>query len=116
MVLLFVASGKLELYALTWLSISNHVLWFIELSIISSGQDKWRNINVTAIWGSRQKAKLALKRDLPTPKLADNPMALSTVPQSDAEIVDAKPLAISRATLQTADSKEPFARLHSLVI
>ncbi|CAI0405527.1 unnamed protein product [Linum tenue] len=24
-------------------------------------KDKWRNINVTAIWGSRQKAKLALK-------------------------------------------------------
>ncbi|KAM7263415.1 hypothetical protein ACFE04_001098 [Oxalis oulophora] len=25
--------------------------------------DKWRNINVTAIWGSRQNAKVALKRD-----------------------------------------------------
>nr|POF23464.1 hypothetical protein CFP56_07374 [Quercus suber] len=29
---------------------------------------------------------------------------------SDAEIVDAKPLVLSRGTLQTADSKEPFAR------
>jgi myb proto-oncogene protein len=90
------------------------VLGFIELSIIFFGQDKWRNINVTAIWGSRQKAKLALKRDLPTPKLTDNTMVLSTVHQGDAEIVDAKPLAISRGTLQTADSKEPFARLHLL--
>ncbi|KAF5463645.1 hypothetical protein F2P56_013797, partial [Juglans regia] len=79
-------------------------------------KDKWRNINVTAIWGSRQKAKLALKRDLPTPKLDDSPMALSTVPQSDAEIVDAKPLAVSRATLQNADSKEPFARLDKLIV
>ncbi|XP_039002864.1 telomere repeat-binding factor 3-like [Hibiscus syriacus] len=26
-------------------------------------KDKWRNINATAIWGSRQKAKLALKRN-----------------------------------------------------
>lgn len=79
-------------------------------------KDKWRNINVTAIWGSRQKAKLALKRDLPTPKLAENPTALSTVPQSDAEIVDAKPLAISRGALQTSDSKEPFARLDKLIL
>ncbi|XP_075653135.1 telomere repeat-binding factor 2 isoform X2 [Castanea sativa] len=79
-------------------------------------KDKWRNINVTAIWGSRQKAKLALKRDLPTPKLDDNPISLSIVPQSDAEIVDAKPLVLSRGTLQTADSKEPFARLDKLIL
>ncbi|KAK2656809.1 hypothetical protein Ddye_009861 [Dipteronia dyeriana] len=31
-------------------------------------KDKWRNINVTAIWGSRQKAKLALKRNQLTTK------------------------------------------------
>ncbi|CAN1343006.1 Telomere repeat-binding factor 2 [Linum perenne] len=31
-------------------------------------KDKWRNINVTAIWGSRQKAKLALKSGSLTPK------------------------------------------------
>ncbi|KAK3224507.1 hypothetical protein Dsin_011532 [Dipteronia sinensis] len=31
-------------------------------------KDKWRNINVTAIWGSRQKAKLALKRTQLTTK------------------------------------------------
>lgn len=79
-------------------------------------KDKWRNINVTAIWGSRQKAKLALKRDLPTPKLDDNPISLITVPQSDAEIVDAKPLVLSRGALQTADSKEPFARLDKLIL
>uniref|UniRef100_M4F9S4 MYB transcription factor n=1 Tax=Brassica campestris TaxID=3711 RepID=M4F9S4_BRACM len=28
-------------------------------------KDKWRNISVTALWGSRKKAKLALKRALP---------------------------------------------------
>ncbi|WZZ85328.1 telomere repeat-binding factor 2-like [Brassica napus] len=30
-------------------------------------KDKWRNISVTALWGSRKKAKLALKRALPPP-------------------------------------------------
>ena len=114
MVLMFVAFGKLGALCLTRLSISNDVWWCINLSIIYAGQDKWRNINVTAIWGSRQKAKLALKRDPPTPKVDDSPMTPSAVPQSNAEIVEAKPLAISRGTLQTADSKEPFARLHLL--
>ncbi|CAH8351414.1 unnamed protein product [Eruca vesicaria subsp. sativa] len=32
-------------------------------------KDKWRNISVTALWGSRKKAKLALKR---APKQDDN--------------------------------------------
>ncbi|KAG6663091.1 hypothetical protein CIPAW_02G001900 [Carya illinoinensis] len=79
-------------------------------------KDKWRNINVTAIWGSRQKAKLALKRDLPIPKLDDNPKSLSTIPHNDVETVNAKPLAISRGTSQAADSKEPFARLDKLIL
>lgn len=108
-----------------------------------SGQDKWRNINVTAIWGSRQKAKLALKKSSLTPKLDgrtpvtpkhdgrtpvtpkqdgrtqltpkhdDNTIVLSTIPQND-EVVDAKPLAISSGTLQASGSKEPVARLHPL--
>ncbi|XP_019094467.1 PREDICTED: telomere repeat-binding factor 2 isoform X1 [Camelina sativa] len=42
-------------------------------------KDKWRNISVTALWGSRKKAKLALKRTLPAIKLDDNNTALSIV-------------------------------------
>ncbi|KAK9284508.1 hypothetical protein L1049_023832 [Liquidambar formosana] len=80
-------------------------------------KDKWRNINVTANgWGSRHKARLALKRNQKTPKHEDNPMALSTVPRTDEEIVDAKPLAISSGTLRIAGSKEPIARLENLIL
>ncbi|GAY50099.1 hypothetical protein WN944_021376 [Citrus x changshan-huyou] len=108
-------------------------------------KDKWRNINVTAIWGSRQKAKLALKKTSLTPKLDgrtpvipkhdgrtpvtpkqdgrtqmtpkhdDNTIALSTAPQND-EVVDAKPLAISSGTMQASGSKEPVARLDKLIL
>lgn len=66
---------------------------------------------MTAIWGSRQKAKLALKRNVPTPKHDNNPLAVSTVVQNHEEIVDAKPLASSGGKLQTTESKQPIARL-----
>ncbi|KAB2617717.1 telomere repeat-binding factor 1-like [Pyrus ussuriensis x Pyrus communis] len=82
-------------------------------------KDKWRNINVTAIWGSRQKAKLALKRNLPTPKHDNNPLAVSTVIQSHEEVVDAKPLASSGGksqTIESKDSKQPIARLDHLIL
>ncbi|XP_057758322.1 telomere repeat-binding factor 2-like isoform X1 [Arachis stenosperma] len=68
-------------------------------------KDKWRNINVTAIWGSRQKAKLALKKNLPIPKIDCNHMAISTVVQRD-EVADYKPLAIAGGASQSANSKE----------
>ncbi|XP_027347051.1 telomere repeat-binding factor 2-like isoform X2 [Abrus precatorius] len=73
-------------------------------------KDKWRNINVTAIWGSRQKAKLALKRSLPAPKNDNNHTALSAAVQHD-EILDTKPLAVSFGTLQSSNSKEQISRL-----
>ncbi|GAV67996.1 Myb_DNA-binding domain-containing protein/Linker_histone domain-containing protein [Cephalotus follicularis] len=79
-------------------------------------KDKWRNINVTAIWGSRQKAKLALKRNHLTPKNDDNSLALSTVPQGVEEVLDAKPLAISSGSPRTTGSKEPSARLDHLIL
>ncbi|KAL5821876.1 hypothetical protein ACOSQ3_023758 [Xanthoceras sorbifolium] len=89
-------------------------------------KDKWRNINVTAIWGSRQKAKLALKRTQPipkhdgqtqlTPKHDENPMALAIVPLKDEELVDAKPLAVSSGTLRASGSKESVARLDKLIL
>uniref|UniRef100_A0A2P2L3J4 MYB transcription factor n=1 Tax=Rhizophora mucronata TaxID=61149 RepID=A0A2P2L3J4_RHIMU len=76
-------------------------------------KDKWRNINVTAIWGSRQKAKLALKRSPQTPKRGDNSKALTIVRQSNDEVLDAKPLAICNGTPRNGASKEILARLHS---
>ncbi|KAI4327340.1 hypothetical protein L6164_019813 [Bauhinia variegata] len=79
-------------------------------------KDKWRNINVTAIWGSRQKAKLALKRNLPTPKNDNNQMALSIVVQGDNDGPDNKPLTVSGGTLQPANSKESISRLDNLIL
>ncbi|POO00703.1 Telomeric repeat-binding factor [Trema orientale] len=79
-------------------------------------KDKWRNINVTAIWGSRQKAKLALKRNLQTPKHENKPLPVSTLPQNDEETVDAKPLAVSGETQRNTNSKEPNARLDKLIL
>ncbi|CAK9320471.1 unnamed protein product [Citrullus colocynthis] len=77
-------------------------------------KDKWRNINVTAIWGSRQKAKLALKKNSMALKQHDNPMPVSTVLPNE-EIVDAKPLAISNGTIRSNGPKEPLARLDKLI-
>ncbi|KAJ6321078.1 hypothetical protein OIU78_016308 [Salix suchowensis] len=74
-------------------------------------KDKWRNINVTAIWGSRQKAKLALKRSPLTPKHEENGKALSVVVQSNEEVVDAKPLAMASGTPRNGGPKDLLARL-----
>ncbi|XP_043713978.1 telomere repeat-binding factor 1-like [Telopea speciosissima] len=80
-------------------------------------KDKWRNMSVTAHgWGSREKARLALKRSRQFPKHDDNPLALTTVVQSDEEIVDAKPLAISSGTLSTAGPKRSIKRLDNLIL
>ncbi|CAK7339748.1 unnamed protein product [Dovyalis caffra] len=79
-------------------------------------KDKWRNINVTAIWGSRQKAKLALKRSPLTPKHEENAKALSTVVQTDEEVVDAKPLAIASGTPRNGGPKDLLARLDNLIL
>ncbi|XP_042508816.1 telomere repeat-binding factor 1-like isoform X2 [Macadamia integrifolia] len=74
-------------------------------------KDKWRNMSVTAHgWGSRDKARLALKRSQQFPKQDDNPMA------SDEEIIDANPLALSSETLQTAGLKKPMTRLDNLIL
>ncbi|XP_020230355.1 telomere repeat-binding factor 2 [Cajanus cajan] len=77
-------------------------------------KDKWRNINVTAIWGSRQKAKLALKKNLPSPKIDNNHMALRNVVQRDKEVADLKPLGVSGGT--SPNSKEKISRLDNLIL
>uniref|UniRef100_A0A2P2L3H8 MYB transcription factor n=1 Tax=Rhizophora mucronata TaxID=61149 RepID=A0A2P2L3H8_RHIMU len=80
-------------------------------------KDKWRNINVTAIWGSRQKAKLALKRNPQTPKCCvDNSKALAIVHQSNDEVLDAKPLAICSRTPRNGASRELISRVDNLIL
>ena len=67
---------------------------------------------MTAIWGSRQKAKLALKKNLPIPKIDNNHVALSTVVQRD-EVADSKRPAVSAGALQSPNSKEQISRLQN---
>ncbi|KAL7002906.1 Telomere repeat-binding factor 1 [Sarracenia purpurea var. burkii] len=80
-------------------------------------KDKWRNMSVMANgWGSREKARLALKRMRPASKQDENPLALSTVDQSDEEIVDARPLAVSSGSPQTGVPKRSIIRLDNLIM
>lgn len=79
-------------------------------------KDKWRNMSVMANgWGSREKARLALKRMQQVPKQGENPMALANVVQSDEDIVDAKPLAVSSGS-QAGGSKRSMIRLDNLIM
>ncbi|KAJ8765653.1 hypothetical protein K2173_014775 [Erythroxylum novogranatense] len=77
-------------------------------------KDKWRNINVTAIWGSRQKAKLALKRNPQNSKRGDTSKILDVVQQSNDE--DAKSLTISNGTPRNGASKVLNARLENVIL
>ncbi|XP_042509776.1 telomere repeat-binding factor 1-like [Macadamia integrifolia] len=80
-------------------------------------KDKWRNMNVTAHgYGSRHRCRLAVRRNQPVLKHDDNPMALSMVVQSDEEIVDAKPLAVSGRTLQIVGPKRSIPRLEIIIM
>ncbi|CAL5187784.1 unnamed protein product [Lathyrus oleraceus] len=76
-------------------------------------KDKWRNINVTAIWGSRQKAKLALKKNLPPPKSENNHVTSNAIVPYNQEVAAAKPLTVSGGT---STSKEQIPRLDNLIL
>lgn len=78
-------------------------------------KDKWRNINATAIWGSRQKAKIALKRAQLTGNPDDSFMAPRLLPGPGNGIVDAKPLAVVGAP-QSDVSKKPITRMDNLIL
>ncbi|KAG9439103.1 hypothetical protein H6P81_019268 [Aristolochia fimbriata] len=81
-------------------------------------KDKWRNMTVVANgWGSREKARLAMKRNQQILWHDDNPMALSTVVHNfDDEIVDPKPLAISRGAMHITAPKRSISRLDNLIL
>ncbi|KAF5448286.1 hypothetical protein F2P56_028839 [Juglans regia] len=79
-------------------------------------KDKWRNMSVMANgWGSRDKARLAVKRVPQVPKQDENSIALSTVVHSDEDIVDAKPLVDSNDTPKVPIPKRSIVRLDNLI-
>ncbi|KMT06144.1 hypothetical protein BVRB_7g163140 [Beta vulgaris subsp. vulgaris] len=79
-------------------------------------KDKWRNINVTLSGlGSREKARLALKRNPQIPKLDDKPSVENKV-RSDENSAEAKPVGAPCEAVQVADSKKTYARLDNLIL
>lgn len=84
----------------------------------STEQDKWRNMSVTAYgWGSRERARIALKKSRQISKHDGTPMSISTVVKDiDNEIVDVKPLAMSSEPLQITGQKRTISRLVWLLL
>ena len=80
-------------------------------------QDKWRNLSVTAGgYGSREKARMALKQGKRVPKVITEPMDIDTNNLNNAHttVIDAKPLAIAVEPTQPECSPEKsVARLVS---
>lgn len=65
-------------------------------------------------WGSRERARLALKRMHPTPKHGESSMALSTLSQSDDDLVDARSLDPSGGSSPNDGPKRSIMRLYIL--
>lgn len=79
-------------------------------------KDKWRNINVTLSGlGSREKARLALKRNPQIPKLDDKPSVVNHV-RSDEDAVEDELVGTPSETVQVADSKKTYTRLDNLIL
>lgn len=81
-------------------------------------KDKWRNMSVTAYgWGSRERARIALKKSRQISKHDGTPMSISTVVKDiDNEIVDVKPLAMSSEPLQITGQKRTISRFDDLIL
>lgn len=73
----------------------DHTYSFIILNDLNGRKDKWRNINVTLSGlGSREKARLALRRDPQTPALYAHdykPGALSSLVRGEEKTGGSKP-------------------------
>lgn len=79
-------------------------------------KDKWRNINVTASGlGSREKARLALKRNPQAPKHDKKASSLNHAVQSNDKATEIKPSAISTEVVQV-DSKRFLSRLENVIL
>ncbi|XP_020230772.1 telomere repeat-binding factor 1 [Cajanus cajan] len=80
-------------------------------------KDKWRNLSVMANgWSSREKSRLAVRRVHQAPRQDENSMAITAVAASDEEIVDVKPLQISRDTVQIPGPKRSNLSLDKLIM
>lgn len=68
-------------------------------------------------WGSREKARLALRRSQQLVNHEDTPIAVSSaVNNLDEGIVDIKPLAVSSGALQISGPKRPLSRLGCILL
>lgn len=65
-------------------------------------------------WGSRERARLALKRMHPASKHGESSMALSALSQSDDEIADTRPHAVSGGSSPNDVPKRSIMRLDIL--
>jgi len=65
-------------------------------------------------WSSREKSRLAVRRVHHTPKQDEHSMSITPVAPSDEDIVDVKPLQISRDTVQILGPKRSNLRLEFL--
>eukprot|EP00252_Welwitschia_mirabilis_P027488 TRINITY_DN9438_c0_g1_i2.p1 TRINITY_DN9438_c0_g1~~TRINITY_DN9438_c0_g1_i2.p1 ORF type:complete len:303 (+),score=100.14 TRINITY_DN9438_c0_g1_i2:347-1255(+) len=81
-------------------------------------KDKWRNMSVTANgWGSREKARLALKRSKHLTKQSGRHLVLSTLNNgnNDNSIVDAKPVSVINTCMQSSNLRTTGSRLERLI-
>lgn len=62
-------------------------------------------------WGSRERARLALKRAHPAPKVGESSMANSNLSHSDEEMGDARTRAASGSSSPNDASKRSIMRL-----
>ncbi|KAE9449609.1 hypothetical protein C3L33_18498, partial [Rhododendron williamsianum] len=79
-------------------------------------KDKWRNVNVAANgWGSRTRTRVSSKSHRPVVK-RDDEKALSTVVESDAEVVDVKPPDVLSGIQENGCAKKPISCLDTLIL
>ncbi|KAL6494642.1 hypothetical protein OROGR_031442 [Orobanche gracilis] len=80
-------------------------------------KDKWRNMSVMANgWGSRERAKLALKMIHPAAKHGESSMPMSSLSQSDDELVDARTHATSGSSSPNDAPKRSIMGLDNLIM
>ncbi|XP_057824955.2 telomere repeat-binding factor 1 [Cryptomeria japonica] len=81
-------------------------------------KDKWRNMSVTANgWGSREKARLALKRSTHNAKHPGKQIALSSLSNGHVDaVLDVKPLTSFKPYIQSSHTKKSTSRLDNLIL
>ncbi|WMV55280.1 hypothetical protein MTR67_048665 [Solanum verrucosum] len=80
-------------------------------------KDKWRNMTVMANgWGSREQARLAVKKMRQAPKQDGSPMTDTTAAESDEETAEARPVTTSSGSPQAHGSKRSMIRLDNLIM